>query len=393
MKRKKASRPCGGAKIPARAGARRAPRAAGPGIRAVSRAIQAHIDAKEVSGAVALAATPGGVIYFDAIGLADIARNIPMSGDTIFWIASMTKPVTACAIMMLQDEGRLSISDPASKYLPELANLRAAGGDPCKPSIKHLLTHTSGMAEATEEEFRAARAPADLIPHYASKPVQFEPGTRWQYCQSGIISLGRIVEVVSGRPFQEFLSERLFEPLGMKDTTFYPDKAQRARIAVSYKLADGRLEENRVYSVYDYKLGKDRVPAPNAGLYSTAPDYGRFCRMLLNAGRFGRRQYLTPSAVAAMSTLQTGAMKTGFTEGNGWGLGCGLVRHPQGPTAALSPGTFGHGGAYGTQAWIDPVKKVVYLLMVQRTNYPNGDASDLRRDFQAAVAKTLNPVC
>ena len=299
----------------------------------------------------------------------------------------MTKPVTATAVLMLQDEGKLSVDDPVAKYLPELANLKTADGKPAKLTLRHLLTHTSGMGEATPQESKAARTLADLIPHYAEKPLQFEPGTKWQYCQSGINSLGRIVEVVSGQSLPEFLQRRLFDPLGMKDTTFYPTQEQMARLAKSYKAEDGKLEEATIFILDGHDpASHDRYPAANGGLFSTAQDYGRFCQMLLNQGSFGGRQYLKPESVKLMSTIQTGDLKTGFTEGNGWGLGCCVVRKPQGVTAVLSPGTFGHGGAYGTQAWIDPVKQVIYVLMVQRSNFPNSDASDVRRAFQEAAA-------
>jgi CubicO group peptidase (beta-lactamase class C family) len=288
---------------------------------------------------------------------------------------------------MLQDEGKLSVDDPVAKYLPQLANLKTADGRPAKLTLRHLLTHTSGMGEATPQESRAARTLADLIPHYAEKPLQFAPGTKWQYCQSGINSLGRIVEVVSGQSLPDFLQKRIFDPLGMKDTTFYPTREQMARLAKSYQAADGKLEEAAIFILDGHDpAARDRYPAANGGLFSTAGDYGRFCQMLLSQGSCGGRQYLKPASVKLMSTIQTGGLKTGFTEGNGWGLGCCVVRKPQGVTAVLSPGTFGHGGAYGTQAWIDPAKQMIYVLMVQRSNFPNSDASDVRRAFQEAAA-------
>ena len=176
----------------------------------------------------------------------------------------------------------------------------------------------------------------------------------------------------------------------MKDTTFYPTRAQMARLAKSYKAADGKLEEAAIFILDGHDPAvHDRYPAANGGLFSTARDYGRFCQMLLNQGSLGGRHYLKPASVKLMSTIQTGDLKTGFTAGNGWGLGCCVVREPQGVTAVLSPGTFGHGGAYGTQAWIDPVKHVIYLLMVQRSNFPNSDDSDVRLAFQKAAAATV----
>ncbi len=362
--------------------------AAEPEIAAVTAAAKAHVDRHEVAGAITCVAGAERLLHLSAVGQADIAGNVPMRTDALFWIASMTKPVTAAAVLMLQDEGKLSVDDPVAKHLPELAALKTADGKTPAVTLTHLLTHTSGMGEATGEQRLAARSLADLIPHYAAQPLRFEPGARWEYCQSSINTLARVVEVVSGRSFPDFLKERLFDPLGMKDTTFYPTAAQLARLAKSYKLVDGRLEEASIYPDYDPRRA-GRYPAANGGLFSTAGDYVRFCQMLLGQGAYGGKRYLSRQAVARMATIQTGEIVTGFTGGNGWGLGCCVVRTPQGPTAALSPGSFGHGGAYGTQAWIDPVKKVAYVLMVQRANFPNADASDLRRDFQGAAAAAL----
>jgi CubicO group peptidase (beta-lactamase class C family) len=356
-----------------------------PEFPAVSGAMREFVARKEIAGAVTVVATRDKILHLGAVGQADIAAGAPMRPDTIGWMASMTKPVTATAVLMLQDEGKLSIDDPVAKYLPALAGLKTADGKPGNLTLRHLLTHTSGMAEAAPQESREARTLADLIPHYAAKPLRFEPGSKWQYCQSAINSLGRIVEVVSGQSFPEFLQKRLFDPLGMKDTGFYPTPEQAARIAKSYRLVDGKLEEAAVISDYDFKRS-NRYPAANGGLYSTAPDYARFCRMILNQGSLDGRPYLKPESVRLMTRLQTGDLKTGFTEGCGWGLGWIVVRQPQGVTAMLSPGTFGHGGAYGTQAWIDPVKGVIYVLMVQRSNFPNADGSEVRRAFQAAAA-------
>ena len=357
-------------------------------IQAVTKAMQGAVDRDEVSGAVTLVTSPDKILHMSAVGLSDVAAGQPMREDGLFWIASMTKPLTASAILMLQDEGKLSVNDPVARYLPELAALKTADGKPGNLTLKHLLTHTSGMAEASPEQSLAAKRLADLIPSYV-QPLKFEPGTKWQYCQSGINSLGRSIEIVSGKSLPDFFQERLLSPLGMKDTAFYPSPDQLVRLAKSYKLVNGKLEEAALNPIAD-PARPERFPAANGGLFSTARDYARFCQMLLNGGALDGRRYLSPEAVAQMSAVQTGDIHTGFTEGNGWGLGCCVVRQPQGVTAALSPGTFGHGGAYGTQAWIDPVKKRIYILMVQRANFTNSDASEVRRAFQAAAVGTLD---
>jgi CubicO group peptidase (beta-lactamase class C family) len=349
------------------------------------------VDQKEVSGTVTLVVTRDKVVAQDAVGLADVAHNTPMKPDTIFWIASMTKPITATAVMMLQEEGKLSVEDPVGKYIPELKDLKTKDGKPANLTLRHLLTHTSGMGEATGEQAKKAEKLADLIPVYASQPVKFEPGTKWEYCQSGINTLGRIVEVVSGKMFDAFLQERLFTPLGMKDTTFYLMPEQLPRLAKSYKKEGDKLEESPIAFLNGRAPeSRDRYPAANGGLFSTGPDYARFCQMILNEGTLEGRRYLKPETVKQMTTLQTPeSIKTGFTEGNGWGFGWCVVRKPQGVTEKLSPGSFGHGGAYGTQAWIDPKKGRAYVLMTQRANFPNSDDSPVRKAFQEAAAAAL----
>ena len=299
----------------------------------------------------------------------------------------MTKPVTGAAVMMMQDEGKLRVDDPVEKYLPEFAGLKTAEGEPARVTIRHLLTHTSGLAEMSGQGSRPVKTLAEAIPYYVNRPVTFPPGSKWAYCQSGINTAARVVEVVSGKTFDRFCDDRIFGPLGMKDTTFYPTDEQLARLAQSYaRSKDGALEAAPLRMLGGPVSSRERMPMANGGLFSTAPDYYRFCKMLLDDGRFEGKALLKPESVRRMTTVQSGDVKTGFTPGNGWGLGVCVVREPQGVTAMLSPGTFGHGGAYGTQAWIDPKLRRVYILMVQRTNFPNSDDSPVRLAFQKAAA-------
>ena len=176
----------------------------------------------------------------------------------------------------------------------------------------------------------------------------------------------------------------------MNSTTFYPTPKQVARLATVYKKDGDVLIASKLPWDFD-PANVVHFPAPNAGLFSTAEDYGRFCSMLINDGAYGGRTYLSKAAVLSMRTVASGDLKTGFTEGNGWGLGVCVVREPQSVTAALSPGSFGHGGAFGTQAWIDPVKKVAYILMISRENFPNADNSDVRKKFQDAAVELNAP--
>jgi CubicO group peptidase (beta-lactamase class C family) len=348
------------------------------------------IDKQEVAGAVTLVANGEKILHLDAAGLADVNGKKPMKPDTICWIASMTKPITGTAVMMMQDAGKLSVDDPVSKYLPEFKELKSKDGKPVEVTIRHLLTHTSGMADINDAQAKSAKSLADVIPLYVAQPVQFEPGSKWQYCQSSINTAARIVEVVSGESFPDFLEKRLFQPLGMKDTTFYLREEQLPRLAKSYaRTKEGTLEEAKIFILHGLPpTSRERFPAANGGLFSTAPDYVRFCQMILNGGELEGRRYLKSESVKYMTSVLTGDLKTGFTEGNGWGLGWCVVRQPQGPTAALSAGSHGHGGAYGTQAWIDPTDKKIYILMVQRANFPNADASELRQTLQR-VGKDL----
>ena len=339
------------------------------------------IDQHEIAGAVTLVATRDQAVV-KAVGQANIAGNEPMKPDSIFWIASMTKPVTATCVLMLQDEGKLSVDDPVAKYLPEFGELKTPSGKPANLTLAHLLTHTSGMDNA-DAETRDAKTLADLIPAYVKKTTHFEPGSKWEYCQSAINTLGRIIEVVSGEPYDQFVQKRVLDPLGMKDTTFYPTKEQLPRIAKSYKKVNYSLEESPIL----FLSGKgpsshDRAPRPNGGLFSTAADYGRFCQMLLSGGAFEGKTYLKPETFKLMTTIQTGDIHTGFTEGNGWGLGVCVVRQPQAITAMLSPGTFGHGGAFGTQGWVDPQRQMIFVLLVQRTGFGGSDTSQVHEAFQ-----------
>jgi CubicO group peptidase (beta-lactamase class C family) len=344
------------------------------------------IVSNEIPGAVTVVATRDSVLRINAQGWADPEHKSFMRVDSIFWIASMSKPITAIAVLMLMEEGKLSRDDPIAKYVPELAGLKTPDGKTPRITLRHLLTHTSGMGEATDEEAKAARTLSDLIPAFASRPLAFVPGSKWQYCQSGILTLGRIVEIVSGVSFDVFLRKRIFDPLGMKDTTFYLSEAQMPRWVIPARREGEQLVPAEIGLLYGHPpTWRDHYPASNGGLFSTAPDYTRLAQMLLNGGVLDGRRYLTAESVRMMSTIQTGDLVTGFTPGNAWGLGVCIVRQPQGVTEMLSPGTFGHGGVYGTQFWIDMKRGVALIMMIQRSNFKNADDSPVRSAFQKAA--------
>jgi CubicO group peptidase (beta-lactamase class C family) len=369
-----------------------------PNLPGIGPAMQAMIAKNEIAGAVTVVVDKDNVLHFECSGFADVAAKRPMTPDTLFWIASMTKPITGTAILMLQDEGKLNVADPVSKYLPEFDSLKTPSGKLANLTITQILTHTSGLAEAGGPDAQKAKTLGDLVPLWLCVPTRYEPGDRWQYTQSGINAAARIVETVSGMTFDAFLQKRLFDPLGMKDTTFYLTPELRSRLVTAYAKDNvtGQLQPVPPRSEFG---PRDRPPQGHAGLYSTASDYSRFCQMLLNGGSLHGQRFLSPTAMQFLKTSQTGDLPTGFfqndTHGNhgtnyNWGIGTCILRTPhEGVASMLSPGTFGHGGAWGTQAWIDPVKGVAFVLMVQRANFPNSDASDVRRDFQQAATNAL----
>ena len=370
-----------------------------PKLPGVGKTMEEMVEKKEIAGAVTVVVGKEGILHLENTGWADVESKREMTPDTLFWIASMTKPVTAVAVMMLFDEGKLKPDDLVSKYIPEFAELKTPSGKAAELTITHILTHTSGLGEAYGEEARKAKTLEELVPFWVARPTSFEPGSKWAYCQSGINAAGRIVEVVSGMSFDEFLQKRLFDPLGMKDTTFYPTEEQRKRLVTAYakKRETGELEA--VPPRGDFGR-RDRPPQGNGGLFSTARDYARFCQMLLNGGALDGKRYLSGEALEFIKTPQTGDIPTGFfqndTYGNrgrnyGWGLGTCVLKEPhEGVAEVLSAGSYGHGGAWGTQAWIDPKKGVAYVLMVQRANFPNSDASEVRRVFQKAASEALD---
>jgi CubicO group peptidase (beta-lactamase class C family) len=344
-----------------------------------------------ISGAVTLVARDGKIVHHEAVGKADLEKAVPMKKDSMFWVASMTKPIAATAIMILQDEGKLSVEDPVEKHLPEFKNQmltykqesnRVILIKPPRPiTIRDLLTHTSGLNDSGFPRKNVTLA--ELVSGYARMPLKFPPGSKWEYCNSGINTLGRLVEVISGQEFEEFLQTRLFKPLGMKDTTFFPDKSQLKRIVVPYKnRPGGGLEPATIFFIPTSPADRNRPVLPAGGLFSTAEDMFRFYQLILGGGKHKGKRLLSEEAIAEMTKTQTGELQTGFTDGMSFGYGWAVVKQPVGVTSMLSKGTYGHGGAYGTQGWVDPEKTMIFVLMIQRSGLPNADASEVRREFQ-----------
>jgi CubicO group peptidase (beta-lactamase class C family) len=356
--------------------------------------MQQFVDEAQIAGSVTLVGSAEAIISLEAVGLRSIEDGLPMHSDTLFRIASMTKPITAMGIMMLADEGKLALDDVVEKHLPEFRGpmmVAARSNDATilkKPSraitLRDLLTHTSGLPSSppvglADLYSRRNHTLAEAVMAYSQRPLEFEPGTRWAYCSPGIDALGRVIEVVSGQAYERFLQERLFDPLGMTNTTYYPSPDQVRRAAVVYNRKDGALRPDPAFR--DGLPPGARYPLPAGGLYSTAPDLAMLYQMMLNRGSAGGRRYLSESSVAEMTRVQTGELKAGFSEGIGFGLGWSIVRQPAGVTAMLSPGAYGHGGGYGTQCWIDPRKGVFTILLTQRPDLNPRDEAALRQEL------------
>ena len=370
----------------------------------IAPALQPFVDDKTIPGAVTLVIGKDGIKSLETVGVRDLAAKDAMPKDAMFWIASMTKPMTAMAVMMLVEEGKLSIDDPVEKHLPEFKGQMLAVEKTAdhallkKPSrvitIKDLLTHSSGLVGKSPFESSALDTMTlrETVLTFALSPLTFEPGSKWSYCNPGITTLGRLIEVASGKSYADFMQERLFDPLGMKDTTFWPSKEQLARLATAYKPNADKsgLEATTVTYLSADLSDRKRMPLPAGGLFSCARDLARIYQMLLNEGTLDGHQYLKPETLKQMTANQLGDMpKVSFADGMNMGLGFHIVKTPMGVTESLSPGSFGHGGAYGTQAWIDPTRGLAIVLLIQRAGLPNSDQSEMRRVLQKTAMEVF----
>jgi CubicO group peptidase (beta-lactamase class C family) len=377
-------------------------------LRRVHELIDRRIESRDISGAVTLVARKGQIAYFDAQGLRDIETNKPMTKDAIFRIASMTKPVVGVAILMMMEEGKVRLTDPVSKFIPEFKDLKVAvaqpnqgqaGGRGAGPAprfytvpadreitIKDLLTHTSGLvsgtistAEAAKIERKPGDTLADYIPHLSQVPLEFQPGSRWTYSPgAGFDTLGRVVEIGSGQNLDQFLKQRIFEPLGMKDTVFNVSDLQRSRIVTMYQKTATGLQKspNQPASNTTYYSG-------SGGLSSTADDYVRFAQMLVNGGQLNGKRLLSPRSVELMGSPFAPDTLPGRARGEAWGLSVRVITDAVARGTYLSNGSFGWQGAFGTHFWVDPKENLVGLLMVQTSN------QEMIRDFETAVLQAV----
>ena len=362
---------------------------------AIPARMKEYVDANQTAGIVTLLAHHGKVVSFDAVGYQDLESKKPMRKDSMFRIASLTKPITCAGIMVLVDEGKISVIDPVEKFLPEYKGLKVNGCEgrsaynctgvlPSRPiDIEDLMAHTSGLLgnahagpEVTTLGERALLG--------AKTQLLFDPGTRWNYSNVGYDILGRIIEVVSKQPYDEFLRQRIFGPLGMHETYFFLPEEKRDRLATLYTLADSGTGLKRATS----QLGTSKIPAPAGGIVSTAEDIFRFNLMMRNKGTLDGHRVLSSAAVTLMATSHTGDIKAGWVPGVGHGYGYEVVRNAEGMFRYNSIGTIVKGGAFRTYEWVDPEKDLVGVFMMQLTN-GGGDVADEINSFMALSAAAI----
>jgi CubicO group peptidase (beta-lactamase class C family) len=363
--------------------------------------MKAYVDRGELAGVVTLVSRRGVTALLDASGFQDAESKKPMRPDSIFQIMSMTKPVCGTAIMMLVDEGKLTLADPVEKHLPEFRGqmlVASREGErvqlkkPSRPiNIRDLMTHTSGMIANPPPGIAELYQKMDLtlaeaVRVYSQQPLEFEPGTEWRYSNPGIAILGRLVEAASGMPFEKFLETRIFQPLGMKDSFLLPPADKTDRI-VTVHTAALRAAPATILGGDSRAFRKGaKYSAPEFGMYSTAADLAAFYNMLRAGGMHQGQRMLSQAALRVMTSLHTGDLRAGHLPGTGFGLTWEVTRQPLGTLALMSIGSFGHGGAFGTHGWIDPAKDLVGVFLIQHVGY-TGNAKAV---FMGMVGSAIN---
>jgi CubicO group peptidase (beta-lactamase class C family) len=375
--------------------------------------IQPFVDNNIIPGAVLLVADKDKILDLESVGYSDIDKKVPMDPNNLFMICSMTKTVTAAGLMMLVDEGKVNLDDPVEKYLPAFKGQMVVDEmDPAHTphpashpiTVREIMSHMAGLHRGPRRESPTTTV-ADAS-ELGKLPLMWQPGTKYEYSQGPLVG-GAVIEVASGMPYAEFIKERVLDPLGMTDSTYWPTAEQAPRLALTamYNPATKKLEDihHNDAQVHDpdkcgpvpprvlsqTNLGeianyKNHFARPDADLFSTAIDFSKFGQMLLNNGTYNGKQYLSPAAVKQMATIQTGNHFPGNTEGYGI---CTFIQKnpsPDGP----SPGSFGHRGARKTVFWVDPADGLVLVFMTQAWDIKPPDQKALNAAFfKSAIAK------
>ncbi len=355
--------------------------AVGPGIDSqrlsiIPGRLRQFVDEGSMAGAVVLVARRGQVVMLEAVGYQDLEARKPMRTDTIFDIRSLTKPITAIGIMILVEDGKLALNDPVEKYLPEFRG--TANQNFRKISIHHLLTHTAALPlyrlpESETMPIRRDRTLRDYVALLSNQKPEYEPGTKFRYSSGGFAILGRIIELVSGKPFEVFMKERVFVPLGMKDSSFYVPAEKQHRLAALYRLRDNRLER---WQEIEQHAKVAKYPGPEFGMYSTASDLAAVSQMMLNGGTYRGERILSPLSVDVMTANHTLNLESVMTGRPGYqGLGWGIYGDLFSAFPLTTPGSFGHNGAFGSIVWIDPERELVRIFLQHR--FGAGNESNL----------------
>ena len=369
--------------------------------------MQALVDRNQLAGVVTMVAKDGKVVQFEAAGKRDLESNAPMQKDSIFRIYSMTKPITGVAMMLLLEEGKWQLNDPVSKHIPEFANLKVAKVNPQNGTVtqvapdhamtmRELMSHSGGLTygvfgnTAVDKMYtevnvldRDATLQA-MIDKLGKIPLLHQPGERWHYSVSVDVQ-GYLVEKLSGQPFPEFLKQRIFDPLGMKDTAFHvpPEKLNRF---VSFYTYDKDRKFVAHPGVPDFSKPPG-APSGGGGLVSTATDYMRFCQMLLNGGELDGKRLLSPLTVQLMRSNVLPTSARTLSPGTGFGLDFAVVEDPVLAGGYGGEGTYYWGGYAGTWFWIDPVYNLIVVGMIQHRGDGTPDVRALSRSltYQAIV--------
>jgi CubicO group peptidase (beta-lactamase class C family) len=371
----------------------------------------AYVDDGVIAGVVTRVSRNGKVVHEDAYGMADIASNRPMTDDTYFYVYSMTKPITSVALLMLYEEGRFQLTDPIARYLPELGNLKLYAGegsdgsmlvtDPARqPTVQDVFRHTAGFLygpagnRSIDDAYREAGVLSGNLAQLTEKlgqlPLAYEPGTQWVYSVSHDVQ-ARLVEVLSGKPFDQFVRERIFEPLGMKEAVFGRPENLKNKFATIYTVNDdGGLVPN---GALDAPGSATRVLG-GFSISTTARDYGRFAEMLVNSGELDGVRLLSRKTVDLMDMnhlpdgVTRGAAGGGQASGEGYGLGVRVVTDPAMAANLTSKGTFGWSGAAGTHFFVDREEDLVAVFMIQKMGGGPGGPS-MTDEFETLVYQAI----